>query len=731
MIEDRVQGLEEHLRTVDRRLRALEGRKAGSPAPAPAPAQAKPVNVRARMKPVEGAKARPQAKARPEVVASPVLSPPSRPAPEAQATRKKAQGQGLEDLFGGQVLAWVGGIAILVGMVLLLAIGISSGWIGEGARTILAGAGSVALLGIGFHFHERRGRTDAALAALSAGVASSFLTVVVATQVYGLLPDAVGLALSLGVGAFATAVAVRWESQGIAGLGIVGALLSPVLAGASMTAGSVAVLFVAGLAAAGVLLWMRWEWLALVAYAVATPQWASWVLDHAGTAGALTALVAFGLLGVATAIGYELRSPSERLRASSTFLLILNALVLALTGWFAFDQHLDSTIIAQGWLVGLALAHLAVGLLGARTKRVSDDLALVTITAGVILGDVAFGLIASGVALTAGWAGTGVLFAAIAKRRRGGSEQETVALHLGLGAHVTMALVHVLASDAPPRVLADGGSLTVTAVAGLLTLAAGCFASARLADEGHTELRGTLDAVGLAAVAYLTAITTDHTWQLGAAWALESAALARIASRSGDGVATGGAIAFGTGALACGIAVVPPSALIDGLHEPLGAAIALAAVAFAAGVAVWLRVGGDEARPALAGTAALVLLYLASAAVVTPFQPGSDTVAPISEVGIRQEGQMVLSVFWALVGVTALGVGLRREALRDVRLAALTLLGLTVGKVFLFDLSTLGSMYRVVSFIGLGAFLLAGAFLWQRMRPKPLPDMRDAAPGIR
>ena len=50
---------------------------------------------------------------------------------------------------------------------------------------------------------------------------------------------------------------------------------------------------------------------------------------------------------------------------------------------------------------------------------------------------------------------------------------------------------------------------------------------------------------------------------------------------------------------------------------------------------------------------------------------------------------------------------------------------LTVAKVFLYDLSTLTSLYRVFSFIALGLLLLAGAFAYQRLRPPPVPDMRS------
>ena len=46
------------------------------------------------------------------------------------------------------------------------------------------------------------------------------------------------------------------------------------------------------------------------------------------------------------------------------------------------------------------------------------------------------------------------------------------------------------------------------------------------------------------------------------------------------------------------------------------------------------------------------------------------------------------------------------------------LLGVTVAKVFLYDMASLDSLYRVGSLIGLGLLLLCGAFAWQQVRPK-------------
>jgi uncharacterized membrane protein len=80
-------------------------------------------------------------------------------------------------------------------------------------------------------------------------------------------------------------------------------------------------------------------------------------------------------------------------------------------------------------------------------------------------------------------------------------------------------------------------------------------------------------------------------------------------------------------------------------------------------------------------------------------------------------GQTMLSVLWALAGVGALVCGLMLDD-RGLRQGALVLLGVTVAKVFLYDLSSLDSLSRVGSLIGLGLLLLCGAFAWQRLRPR-------------
>jgi len=75
--------------------------------------------------------------------------------------------------------------------------------------------------------------------------------------------------------------------------------------------------------------------------------------------------------------------------------------------------------------------------------------------------------------------------------------------------------------------------------------------------------------------------------------------------------------------------------------------------------------------------------------------------------------QLGLSILWAIYATGLIVIGMaRRVAL--LRWQALTLFGIVVVKVFLFDLSELSRFYRILSFLILGVLLLAVSFLYQR-----------------
>jgi uncharacterized membrane protein len=644
----------------------------------------------------------------------------------------------LEELLGGRVLAWTGGVAVVAGIAFLLAIAVSRGWIGEGARTLLAGVFSLGLVGAGAWISERRRRTDAALAALSAGLAGLFMTVVVGGPVYAVLPAAVALALAFATGALATGFAVRWQSRGIGALGIVGALLAPVLAGAPSTAPTLALLWLAAASGAAVLVWQRWNWLALAVYALPLAQWLWWLGDARPGAGPIVVVMsAFGALNVAAAIGFELRVPATRLRAASALLLSANAITLALAGWYALDVA-GATTAGRVWIGALALAHLGVGL-ATRASRVNRDVRMLALLLGVVLADVAAGLMLEGpvlaVAFAATTAGFGllarrVLAAAAAAQASEHADRDELLIGLGLGGHLLLTTLQAL-TQAPPDALTTGDAFTVGGYAAIAATACAAFVAGRFVAGVRREWRVALDVVALTGAAYLTAVALDGP-MLALAFAGEAVALGLIAVREHDTVA-----AWGGGAylgLALGHSLffeATPDALVSGVGDLAGATLALAATAGAALVGMRLvrgLVADPRARATLAATGALTLLYLASVAIVTAFQPAGGAVG--FEPGVRQNGQLLLSGLWAFAGVSALVAGLRRDD-RGLRIGALALLLVAVGKVFLYDLSTLTSLYRVGSFIGLGLLLLVAAGIWQRMRPRALPDLRQAPPAVR
>lgn len=641
---------------------------------------------------------------------APWIAPPApaepEPEPEAPAA---APGSTLEDLLGGRVLAWAGGLAVLVGIVLLLAIAVSHGWIGESARTFMAGAISLALMGAGVWLQERRRRSDAALATVAAGIAGLFVTVTVGGPVYGLLPVGVALALALAAGALAAALAVRWQARGIGALGIIGALLAPVLAGSPSEGSTLALLWLAGLSGVAVLVWQRWNWLAVAVFAVSLPQWLWWVENSASDAGALLVLAAFGALNAGAAVGFELRVPATRLRASSALLLTLNAIVLALAGWWA----LDGSALAHLWLAATGAAHLAVGL-STRSTRIARDVRLLALTLGVVLADVTAGLVLHGPVLAACWAVATAGFALLARRavvRRGGSHDELL-LGLGLGGHLLMSATQAIA-QAPPSALASGDAIALGGHLAIAATAGAAFVAGRFIDDVRPRWRAALDATAMAGLAYVTALALDGP-VLAAALAAQALVLTTLSAREDDRVAGWGAGAFLALALGHALAFeAPPVALVWGLESIPAAGVALGAVALVALRGAHLL---PRARTALAAAGALTLLYLASAALVTPFPDDL--------------GQALLSGLWAAAGLAGLMVGLVRDE-RRLRLGALALLGTTIAKVFLYDLAALESLYRVASFIALGLLLLLAAGLWQRMRPRPPVDMRAAPPALR
>lgn len=107
---------------------------------------------------------------------------------------------------------------------------------------------------------------------------------------------------------------------------------------------------------------------------------------------------------------------------------------------------------------------------------------------------------------------------------------------------------------------------------------------------------------------------------------------------------------------------------------------------------------------ALAGHAAVMLLLTLEAADYFR-HAGAE----------RHARQLSYSLIWAAYAIGLVVNGLLRRD-RPVRLMALGVLGTTILKVFILDLSFLENPYRILSFLALGGVLVAVSYLYQRYR---------------
>jgi uncharacterized membrane protein len=83
--------------------------------------------------------------------------------------------------------------------------------------------------------------------------------------------------------------------------------------------------------------------------------------------------------------------------------------------------------------------------------------------------------------------------------------------------------------------------------------------------------------------------------------------------------------------------------------------------------------------------------------------------------------QTSLSLFWTLLALFTMLMAARRRN-RVVWLVGATLLAVVIAKLFLIDLSRIGSIERIVSFVGVGLLMLIVGYT------SPLPPPRESRP---
>jgi uncharacterized membrane protein len=647
--------------------------------------------------------------------------PPAPTLPRVPRERVRPRtGASLETFLGGRVLLVVGVVVVLFGLAFFLKFAIDHGWITAGARIVMGLVAGVALL-IGGEILRRRSFDVFGQALMGCGLGALYLSNFFACTRYSFISTGMAFTGTAVVTVLGSALALLRRAPVLAYLGFLGGYLAPALL-ATRSSELVHLTFWLLWVDAGVvvvLLCRSWQGLDLLALLFTAWYFGGWFRTHSGegelgtVCACLAALVAMSLgTGVA---------PLVVRRVAPAWFSLMGVAVAGTLGVIAahhllFPEH--RTELALG-VAGLAAAYFAAfrlvaarvpegrlaaeGLLGFAAGAATT--AVVVATRGLVVAPV---LSIMGVAIVFAGARTRhpiLLASGISTILVAGGDLLTHRLALFQQTLTPFLNERFFVFASPCVALMVAGWIiarekeanseagTVVASLGMLLLpvllAADFMCGIVPSDPFHHELRLDAPAFVLAVYGLLAA---------------------RLFGR-----------AFARGR---GVAFVPLLfALCFGMSLFVGGHLEEFALVFnptfAAGVAIAVAAGlatiGADALPR-DSIRVLALLYLLG--LVTAEIHAWGVTGPIAE-GTRDEAQfratVWISVAWAVDAAVLVAIGFWRGR-PGLRWMGLGVFALTLVKVVLVEMAQLEAVYRIGSFLVLGALLLAASFLYQRTR---------------
>lgn len=292
----------------------------------------------------------------------------------------KETGPGFEERIGTRWVVWVGGLTLALGGIFLVKYSIEAGLLGPKIRVMLGGLFALALLAVGEV--ARRKESLSSIAPLpianipailtAAGTAVAFATVYAAYALYGFLAPPVAFVM-LGAVALGTLAAALLHGPALAGLGVVGAFVTPVLVSSDKPDYWALYIYIAIVtAAAFALARIRlWRWLAVTTI-VFSALWMAVGIENTATFAphAFHMIAGFALAAVMVVAGFMFGPTAEpgRIERVSSFSLdvfLAGSMVLVLT-----NNHADAAMIVFALLVAATFViawrtESAVGAIGA------------------------------------------------------------------------------------------------------------------------------------------------------------------------------------------------------------------------------------------------------------------------------------------------------------------------------------------------------------------------------
>lgn len=328
----------------------------------------------------------PEAEQAPPGLTEPVSPPPLGTSTEADAPPPlPAPAPGFEERLGTRWVVWIGGLALALGGFFMVRYSIEAGLVGPGVRVFLGGLFALALLGAGEW--TRRKESISSIAALpianvpailtAAGTAVAFATIYAAYALYGFLVPATAFVL-LGLVALGTLAAALLHGPALAGLGVVGAFVTPVLVSSGKPDYWALYIYLAIVTAAsfGLARIRLWRWLAVTTIVFA----GLWTfmgleLDLQVAPHAFHVIAGFTLAALLVVCGFMF-GPTiedgeiEPVSSSSLGAYLFAAMIIVLSSAHADLALIAFTLLVAGTLFVAWRAPAATGALGAAAATV-------------------------------------------------------------------------------------------------------------------------------------------------------------------------------------------------------------------------------------------------------------------------------------------------------------------------------------------------------------------------
>ncbi len=745
LLESRIDGLESSVRRLEASAAAGRGvasvRLEEPPAPgiaaaAPQPMPSRPIapDIQAptpAVPEVAQAVQPPPAPLAPAVAAAP---PPFRPAPQPATdfptidvpspSARPAAADTLESRLGGQGMLYVGAIAVLLALGYFVKYAFDNEWINETARVVLGGAAGLALAGAGWRI-DRRGYQQYGQILAGTGVVALYISTFAAISFYDLISQATAFGLMVVITAGAAVMADRLASHGLATVAVLGGFATPFLVGRGEDAQVTLLTYDAILAAGTIYLaWRRrWPYLTLFAYVLSAGTffvWADAYWEPSKYVPTQVFLVVFCALFVYAwhAIRRAARS-TDGTAAPDKDARDVVALFLA-TAPVAF--HVASVVNLEAhplaYLVYLLLFTLAGVAAGIHFEWPWLRLAVLAGVAPLLIGWVVEHR-------TPGWLLASILgLLAVYLLHLGGQWEWRTRQPEAPLTRADLVLFHANGLALAGGFYALTWDWPLAWPVGLALAQAAWHAALSWATrQWRQDVSPNALALMFAMLGLAIGLTWDG-WPAIVAWMVEGAAIVWVGLRTRQAWLRIGGIALTAWMLLLTLFndfFVTLSGFAILWNARVGAVAMLIALLYVV-AALYRRAEADlpDEAPGMRAAyliAANVMTVLLASAEVNSYwysRAGFDATANLAL-------QASLSILWAVYGTALIVVGIVRRY-RPVRYLAIGLLSVTILKVFLSDLFQLGGIYRIAGFLGLGVFLLLGAWLYQRYRGIILGD---------